>query len=398
MTATICIADEDQQHLRQFSAMLEQPTLWTLRSAQTSKQVLQILGREAVDILVVNVRMENMGGTRLLKTIQDQHPQTTRIALTDNSSRELGLLTMNTAHQFIVQPMKPEAVVEIMQRTLALRQTLNKDNLRSTVSQMGTLPSLPAHFSQLMDELNSPEASIKKVGQLISRDMAMTTKMLQLVNSAFFGLPKHISTPEQAVNLLGLEMIKALALSIHIFTQFKGPSASPGYVQKLFDHCLRTGILAKAIASFQGLGKKEMDNAFLSGLIHDTGKLILTCQLPKEFSRITSKAIHRSRPSHTAEMEQLGATHAEIGAYLLGLWGISGDIVEIVAFHHHPQKSPHSSFSALTAVHAANALDHIIHHAPELAGEKEVDLNHLDQLGLADSLSEWKELAQEIQQ
>jgi len=398
MTSTICIADDNQSLLQQCASMLEDPSIWTIRTARTSAQVLKILSREQVDILVVNVCMENMGGSKLLETMQAKHPRTTRVAMTDNSSRELGLLSVNTAHQFISKPLQPEAVREIMQRTLALRQTLNKASLQGAVSQMGTLPSLPAHFNQLMEELNSPEASIKKVGQLISHDPAMTTKLLQLINSAFFGLPKHISTSEQAVNLLGLEMIKALALSIHIFTRFNGPSASQDYVQKLFDHCLRTGMLAKSIAHLEGLDKREVDNAFLSGLVHDTGKLILTCQLPKDFARITSKAVNRSRPSHTLEMEHLGSSHAEVGAYLLGLWGIPGDIVENVAFHHLPQKSPRSSFSALTAVHVANALDHIAHYSPELAGDKDVDLNHLDQLGLADSLSRWKEVLQDIQE
>jgi len=396
MPSTICIADDDQNLLNQFASMLDDPSAWTILAARSGKQALAILGREHVDVMVVNVGLENMGGTRLLRQVQDRHPSITRVALTDNSSRELGLLAMNSAHQFICKPLQADAVREKLQRTVALRFMLNTEQLQKAVSQMGTLPSLPVHFSQLLEELNSPEASIKTVGRLITHDLAMTTKMLQLVNSAFFGLPKRISTPEQAVNLLGLEMIKALALSIHIFTQFKGDAVSVGYVQKLFDHCLRTGILAKSIASIEGLDKEDIDNAFLSGLVHDAGKLILATQLPKEFNRISSKAVHRSRPSHAAEKEQLGVTHSEIGAYLLGLWGIPGDILETVAFHHFPHKPPCTSFSALTAVHAANAVDHTVHHEPDLAGDKEVDLDHLEQLGLVDNLSTWKELAQEI--
>ncbi len=267
---------------------------------------------------------------------------------------------------------------------------VEKESLRRLLDKIQTLPSLPALYRELMEELRSPDASIEKTARIISKDMGMTTKILQLVNSPFFGLRTHIANPVKAVAFLGLERIKSLVLSMQVFAQFQ-ESRHPFFsLEVLWRHGLVTGTYASAIATAEQAPQDLIDATFTAGLLHDLGILILSTNLPNRYMDALALMQDRGITEWEAESEVLGASHAEVGSYLLGTWGLSNAIVEAVAFHHDPMRSVSQPFSPLAAVHVANAL---VEHeeASDMGGAPTpVDADYLASCGLTDRLPTWR--------
>lgn len=220
----------------------------------------------------------------------------------------------------------------------------------------------------------------------------MSAKLLQLVNSAFFGLPRPVSSPDEAVTFLGLETFKAIVLSLHLFACFDRAKVKSFDLRAFWQHSLTTSLLAKKVCLADNRDLKKAEQAFTAGLLHDVGKLMLAANLPDLFQQALAMSRNTSVSWLEAEQATFGATHAEVGAYLLALWGIPQPIVEAVAFHHTPAQCPNGGFSALTAVHLANALAHA-----QIDGQPNIWQNQLDQaylgsLGGEHQLSAWQEL------
>jgi putative nucleotidyltransferase with HDIG domain len=215
---------------------------------------------------------------------------------------------------------------------------------------------------------------------------------LQLVNSAFFGIPRRIENPALAVNLLGLDIIKALVLTVEVFSEFDQDKLNAFDLERLWAHSVSTAELVKRIARSEGADKQIIDDAYMAGLLHDVGKLILVDHFPDEHKEIIELAQTENIPLNDAETRVLGAGHAALGAYLLGLWGMTDPIVEAVAFHHSPQNCPVQTFSPLTAVHVADALSNAGKNInTEAAAEASLlDTEYIDSIGLAARILMWQ--------
>jgi HD-like signal output (HDOD) protein len=211
------------------------------------------------------------------------------------------------------------------------------------------LPSLPQTYLELTETLARPDASIRDVAAVIERDMAMAAKVLQLVNSAFFGLSRRVVNIAEAVNYLGVGTMKALVLANAVFRDAgRGETASMVRQQT---HALLSAKCAKSVLR----GSRKADVAFTAALLHDVGALVLESRLPSECEANRQFAKERQVPLFRAEKERLGVTHAEVGACLLGLWGLPYDVIEAVVRHH----APFSDFIAVDvdfAVRVATAL------------------------------------------
>src|ERR1039457_6989322 len=189
----------------------------------------------------------------------------------------------------------------------------------------------------------------------MARDMWMTAKVLQLVNSAFFGLRREITNPVDAVVYLGMETVRALVFTASAFSQFRLSSRDHFSIEELQQHSLAVGTLARQIANSMGLSAAAVDHAFVGGLLHDIGKLVLASNYPEQYQEILRRAHEGSFRMRDAECDTFGTSHAEIGAYLLWLWGLPDPVAEILALHHHPSRDTEVA-PAVAAVHFDNAL------------------------------------------
>src|SRR5690349_8932070 len=219
---------------------------WEMEFATSGAEALAKMDAQPFDLLVSDMRMPGMNGAQLLQETARRCPQTVRFILSGQADQELIMQCVGTAHQFLAKPCDAEKLKAAVTRTFAVSDLLNCDAIKKVVSQLSTVPSLPSLYLEVMAEIRSPDSSIDSVGRIIARDLGMTVKILQLVNSAFFGLPRQISNPTDAAMLLGLETIKSLVLWIQVFSQC--PPDGDGFsINELSMHSLATGLLAREI-------------------------------------------------------------------------------------------------------------------------------------------------------
>lgn len=392
----ILLVDDEPRVLRGLHRQLVMADEWEILAAESGSEALAILADHPCDVLVTDIRMPGMDGEALLREVRERYPQTIRMALSGQTDKEMALRAVGLAHQFLAKPCEPETLKSTLTQAVALRRVLNSPKLKQLVSKLKTLPSPPNLFNLLIQEIQSPQASIKKIGQIIAQDIGMTAKMLQLVNSAFFGLRRHISDPTQAVMLLGLDTIKALTLSVHIFSQF-GPSKLGGVsLTQLQKHSLAVATLAKRIAEVEQVPQQFIDHTFTAGLLHDVGQLILATNLPDEYNQVLNLVHTQNLELLEAERQVFTATHPEVGAYLLGIWGLPSPVVEALAFHHDPLRNLNKQFSPLTLVHTADVLTCEARPCQDWGVLPQIDTGYLTELNCLQRLPLWREMSQKI--
>jgi HD-like signal output (HDOD) protein len=319
--------------------------------------------------------------------VMQEHPKTVRLVLSGHADKELILKCIGSTHQFLSKPCDPETLKSTMLRASVTDSALGSETLKRLVGQMSQLPSIPSLYSELVEVLQDPNASVESVGAIIEKDIAMTAQILKLVNSAFFGLRRRVSSAVEAANYLGFDIIRSLVLSINAFSQFDSVNF-PGFAMaSLWTHSVATGAAAKAVAQYAAEDPKLADEAFVSGLLHDTGKLVLAANFGREYGEVLKLVEVENLDQCAAEQRVFGANHADVGGYLLGLWGLPVPVVEAIAFHHSPIKAAENKFSPLTAVHIGNAFAHQDAQTSSAA----VSTEYLSKLGIAGHYDLWCE-------
>ncbi len=366
---------------------------WEMEFAASGDAALQVLNewknaQKPFDVVISDMRMPGMDGAELLSRVKDISPDSVRLILSGHSDTASIMKTVGTAHQYLNKPCNPELLKRTITRAFSLRMLLRDESLQQIVSQIDSLPSLPVVYQEVMACLQSPSASLGDVAKVIGKDVAMTAKLLKMVSSAFFGLSKPVSTVERAVSFLGLDTLITLVLAEGIFRE-SPPITAPGFsIDNLWRHSLETASAARIIAGQQGLDKTVLDDAFLSGMLHDIGKLILAQSMPDRYGEVLQK----SGPRHAASVEQelLQTTHADVGAYLLGIWGLTDAVVEAVAFHERPGDALTEGLGLPAIVHAADRLAHFPEQTDVDCKELGLDARCLEEFGMRERWPVWQ--------
>jgi len=386
----ILFVDDDSMVLETIESMFQNTrTEWDLRFASSGSEALQLMEKQPADVVVSDMRMPKMNGATLLNEIMHRHPKTVRFILSGYADMELVMHCVGGTHQFLSKPCDIAILQSTVRRAVEMDAWLNNDQVKTLVSRLATVPSVPTVYFQILKELRSPEATLDIVGATIAQDPAMTAKMLQLVNSAFFGLAQKLNDPTEAVMHLGMETIKSLVLGIHLFSELESAKGSRFEMEKIYHHSLATAAMAKRLAQLEHQKREVIDVSFTAGLLHDIGRLVLIANLPEQYAEAIARSHKDSISLVEAERATFGATHAETGGYLLGLWGLPVPIVEAAVFHHCPRACQNHGFTSLTAVHIANVLEpnREMCHNPDLLPQ--IDVEYLAEAGLADRVSSW---------
>ena len=367
---------------------------WLLECVSNAAAAIEFLGRNKFDAVIVDLLLPGSGGVRLLKDVMEQSPEAVRIGLTTAPERQAIQQVGAPAHQILSKPCDPKILKAVLARAFAAQDFVSHDQFKQLVSGITSLPVLPQIYTELMQELKSEEPSLERAGQIVAKDMGLTAKILQLVNSAFFGLGRPIAHPSEAAMFLGSETLKALVLSLQVFSQFSQVRLKEFNVENLWKHCWATGVLAKRLCEMEEADRTTTDEAFVSGLLHDVGKLVLAANYPERLDEAIRQARQNNVPLWEQEYRTYSASHAELGGYLLGMWGLPAGVVEAVAFHHRPAQARRQSFSALTAVHAANTVGK---HGFSCCNTppQPIDMDYLRSLGLSERVDGWKQFFKE---
>ncbi len=322
------------------------------------------------------------------------HPGTVRIVLSGGAEVYDVARAAAVAHRFLGKPCDVADLRRAVERSCMLRGLTHDEPLRSAATAATRLPCVPDLYMRVSALLADPDTSLRDIAAVVASDVAMAGRVLQFANSAFFGRARRVTSLDEAVAFLGVNPLKALILSAGALESFKPSAAVEGFaLGRLQQQGMLTARLARALIE----DSAQRDNAFAGALLHDIGLLVLLAEEPEHLAGCLADAARQGRPLVEVERDRRGATHAEVGAHLLELWGLPHELVEAVAFHHRVPEIPHPAFDATAAVAIAAALvdelDEARGQPPCLAA---LDQDYLGTLGIADRLPAWREQARAV--
>jgi HD-like signal output (HDOD) protein/CheY-like chemotaxis protein len=395
----ILFVDDDDLILRSMERVLRRPAQeagWELCFASSGEAALEEMAKAPVEVLLADSNMAKMSGAALLRKVQERDPGVVRILLSGQTGLEMLRAALPYAHQFLPKPCDGQLLRSTLESACKLRGLLGRPELRQLVGSSNQLPSAPRAFIELSNALSNPSASARSISEIIERDIAVSARVLQIVSSAFYGLPRAVTSIGGAVAYLGVEVIKAIVLSVEVSRMFPlSQSIQDFSVEALQQRGTRVSQLAKRLLAHEPGG----DVLLVAGLLQDSGQLVLASRAAARFGLALSTAAARTQPLGEVETELFGASHADIGAYLLGLWGLPPRVVHAVAHHLEPQRAGGRTFDAAAALYVANLLVS----DPDVPALEEVpprtialDLGFLRMVGVAHQLEDWRRAARTL--
>ena len=374
-------------------------TQWEMEFVDSGEAALDLMGQKDFDVIVSDMRMPNMNGAELLNEVKDQHPNSIRFILSGYSDKDLILKSLDSTHQYLAKPCDPETLKTRILRATSLQESISNDALKNLISQLGELPSLPALYEKILSLLRQPDVSSVNLSDAIKKDIGMTAKILKFANSGYVGLKRKISGLDDAVSYLGMDYIRSIILTIGAFGRLKQFQIDGSTLEEFWDSSLKVAEAAKAITISQTSSRTMAEEAYVGGLLHACGKLVLSANFPSKYLEVNKMVAEEGRSLLDAEVKIFGAHHGQVGAYILGLWGLAGPIVEAVHWYRNPSSSIPVDFQPLTAVHVSSAL--IFGEAEE--GEQsffshaDLDQEYLEKIGLLSRLGDWRYLVNNFQ-
>ncbi len=395
----VLFVDDERLVLDSLSRALR-PMRKTLKMyfATSGEEALEIMEQSPVDLIISDMRMPGMDGATLLKEVKKRHPETIRIVLTGQADDEATYRAVCVAHQFLMKPCQPDLLKTVIKRSCMLHALMTHPLLKQAISGIESLPSLPSMYIEIQNKINDPESTVDDIGGIIEKDISMSAKVLQLVNSAFFGYYKNIESPSKAVHLLGLDIIKSLVLTLKVFSQYENAPLSKEFLTNLWNHSFETAVFARAIMENVANEKEKADNAFTAGLLHDLGKLVLAASMPKKYQKVLEMASTRKKELRKVEFKAFSASHAEVGGYLSGIWGLPGDIVEALTFHHRPHQYPNGKNSLPAIISLADMFSHQMNPVQCQGDIPNFSRERMQLLANEERIKQWRSKCEEIKE
>lgn len=355
----ILFVDDDKSVLAGLrNALRARRSEWDCVFASSPELALAELERTAFDVVVSDMRMPKLDGTAVLAAAKQLQPKAVRMILSGQTELDSVMKSVFVAHVFLAKPCDTEALQKAVERSCHLLTLLERDDLKSVLGAVEMLPSAPQTYLQLTQILARQDSTIPEVAAVIEHDLALSAKLLQLSNSAFFGLPRKITSIADAVTYLGTVTLKNLALALETFSTTLRPGLSQGEMEELSRFSLRVGGIARLLS---GKDKRKAEEAFLAGLLHAVGRL-----LP-----VSAETLRDCDDPYWPLL----------GAYLLGLWGLPHPIIEAIAYHQKPRTLHHETFELVDLLHLSHHLAMTSQPDQAPAG---LDRDHLRAVGFDD--------------
>jgi HD-like signal output (HDOD) protein/CheY-like chemotaxis protein len=328
---------------------------WEPCFTESGTQALALVDEGNIDVIVSDMHMPGMDGATLLRRVQERHPEVVRIILSGQTDPKLVFRAVPVAHQFLTKPFDTTLLVATIERALDLRRIIMNPALRAIIGADNRLPAAPKVYTALTRALSREDASLPQIVELIERDPGLAARVAQLGSSSFFRVPRAVSGLSGIVSYLGVDIIKTLVLTVEIVGVFATKTIIPGFSIDAFQtHSVTVAHIARRMLE-RG---DRAEEAFLAGILHDVGRLVLASRCPALLTKAIATSRETGTPLHAAEKAVLGVTHADIGGYLLGTWGLPLEIVDAVLSHHEAEPKPTANLTLSRAVFIANTLAH----------------------------------------
>ncbi len=325
---------------------------WVSSFAIGGVEAVELLEKKSFDVVITDLEMPIFNGVKLLKFIKKKFPHIIRIVYSGEFTKESVQEISPFTHRFIAKPCSTEKMLSCIDSTMFIHRVLDNKKIKKVLTNIGSIPSLPRIYTELVNRIDDKDFSLKDASKLISSDVGMSVNILKQIN--LLGVGEEIKSIEQAVTLLGLDSIKSIALSSHIFSTLESTNIPHFSEEQLIRHSMLTAIFAKEIALIETGDRAIAETAYVIGVIHDFGTIIFANNFTKKFSNVMNRVYNDSRPIVDVERNLIGISHAELGSYLLALWGFPEAVLRAVAFHETADTHAMGAEPLLTAIVAAN--------------------------------------------
>lgn len=397
MSSRILFVDDEPYLLDAFRRLMRgMRHEWECEFAGGGAQGLEALAAGPCDLVVSDMHMPGMNGVQFLSEVMSRHPATVRIVLSGHASPDLVVGTIGVAHQFLAKPVGPDVLIAAIQRALELRSLLTSEGTRLGIAAIGTIPSLPELSTRFVEAAGASVVDTRRLAGIAATDIGLAARILQMVNSAFFSFQGSAQGLEDALRLLGAERIRLLLDSPVALVPLDPEACVELDATSLWAHSVSTARLAAELARMEHSPTRVVDEAYAAGLLHDLGKIILFLRAHDLYNEVMVLARSTGGASDRLERERIGATHCEVGAYLLGIWGLPDAILEAVAAHHDPAGVKRAGFSPLLAVHVASAMDLRCRGRAGITVDATIDEAAIDAAGLSARLPVWMNRCTEL--
>lgn len=364
---------------------------WHVDFAESGAQALALARIEPYDVIVSDMKMPGMSGVDVLSEVRRLWPATVRLILSGQSEREHILKAVPHTHQFLTKPCDSDQLLSTLRRAVRLGGILGDPVVAQLCSGFGALPSLPTTYVAIVDELARGEASLEEIARIVGRDVAMSAKVLQLVNSSFFGLVQEITSPSRAVGYLGIDTMRALALQFGVFAQVVGSRRVLDAIGRVNDRSTTAAALARRIGVLLHAPPTVVDQAFTGALLSGVGQVVLAHGDSERYEALLNE-LDAGVAASDAERKLYGTTAPAVGAYLLGLWGLPGAVIEVVADHREPPSGVDEAIGPVGIAHVACLL---ADHGDTESWRAALDAGLVARLGLGSRIDAIGELAAE---
>jgi HD-like signal output (HDOD) protein len=393
--ARLLVVDDDPLVLAGLERALADES-WEVVGSRAPQAALDELAGRPVDIVLADMHMDEMTGATLLGAVQQRHPDVVRIIMSGHTDTKEVLRSVPFAHQFLSKPLDRTVLKWTLLRACGLRRLLTNESIRAAVGATNEMPAAPNTYLRLKQLLRDPQASLMDVSGIIERDVGISARVMQLVSSAFFGAPRRVTSVSGAVGYLGVDTLRTLVLALEIVRMFRDAGNIRGFSLEALQR--RSFVAAKLARGFAE--DPYADDAYVAGMLHAVGQLILAERVPAVYTTVLERARTEPRTLSDIERAVLGATHAEVAAYLLGLWGLPQRIVEAVTYHEEPWRLDGTRLGLAGAVYLATVLAEKPD-APLCSGTLAIPPGHLNgdylkRLGLLEKLPTLRSLARRV--
>lgn len=359
----ILFVDDEPNVLSGLRRMLRgKNTDWIMVFADSGDETLRLLEQRRFDAVVTDMRMPRMDGAELLAAVSRRQPEAVRIILSGQCDQEAALKTVGPSHVFLSKPCEPALLVETLERAMRLRRMIFDPSVRNALGGLRTLPTLPLSYHAISHAMDDPNCSTHQIADLIAKDPAVAAELLHVVNSAYFAPRREVTAIHQAVQYLGMDVVRAVVLSSYVFNSLAASLPDPAWLRQVWEHSLRTAARTRAAvqALDGGADARAQGEAYTAGLLHDVGLLALAAAVPAGDPRLKDLDGLRGFRRALAERAVFGVDHGVIGGFLMGLWGLPDSIVEAIARHHDADACYATPSPLPRAVCLASGVDSLI--------------------------------------
>lgn len=365
---------------------------WQMSFSSGGKEALLLMRDQPFDAVVSDMRMPEMDGSELLSHIRAEFSDTLRIVLTGQTANEQILRSLAVAHRVLNKPCDAVLLEAAIAEAIDMQALINNKGVRTLIDNIKELPTLPKLHMQLTRLIKSGEYDIHAAATIVEQDQVIAARVLQLVNSSYYGLARKVTNIRDAVSYLGTDCLRGLVLNLELFAAFENSTLAKSFsLQKQHDHALLTARFASLICE----GKDCGDLAYAAALLHDIGQLVLAYVIPHEYDEVLRKSEADKITLVDLERNAFGFTHADVSAHLLSLWDLPFSLIQVVGYHHSPANISDTDFDSVGLIHIASELAKA---TTDTCYEPNFDPKYTAEKILGKNLTEWSNILKESMQ